>query len=56
MRIKCKACDGRGERAKINWGLAVITLGVGIILDLGMPDDCKVCGGRGYLVRNNKER
>lgn len=49
-RIKCTTCHGRGERAKINWGLAAVTLGIGIIIDLGMPETCKVCDGKGYLL------
>lgn len=48
VRVKCDACDGRGERVHIRWGLAVLTFGVGAIIDSGLPDPCRVCDGKGF--------
>ncbi len=52
MRVACPHCKGKGDvPGQVDWFLAVFTMGVTALMDLSNRDDCKVCGGKGYVLK-----
>lgn len=51
MRIICPKCNAKGYHPKINWGLAIMTLGFTALIDLAFAErnECKICEGKGFV-------
>jgi hypothetical protein len=48
-KIRCFKCDGKGKIVDIDPLVAVFSLGISALIDLGNPDKCNACNGTGYL-------
>lgn len=48
-RCVCPRCKGRGEKANVDAGIAIFTLGISAVIDLAFPERCRVCDGKGWL-------
>ena len=55
MKKICPVCKGKGSKLRINWGLAMMSLGLTALIELGCADHpryrCKFCDGKGFYDR-----
>lgn len=53
-KIRCFKCNGSGEITNIDPLSAVFSLGITALIDLGNPDKCNACNGKGYLEEDEE--
>ena len=48
-KVRCFKCNGKGVIYDVDPLLGLVTLGLTALMQLGDPDECDACDGKGYL-------